>query len=1032
MRWALSRVLGGVAAVLSLQLLTASALEAQATNGTVRGRVVESGSNRGVSDAQVVVDGTTLRALTNASGEFTITNVTPGSRSVTARRIGFSPASQTVMVAAGQTATITITLGEAASQLDAVVVTALGETAERRSLGTSQQTVQGAAVAEAQRENFINALQGRIAGVEVSSTSGVPGASTQIVLRGVTSISGNNSPLFIIDGLPMDNKTLHTSVLASSFGGSTVSFENRGVDFTNRGADINPEDIETITVLKGPEAAALYGIDAANGAIIITTKRGTAGGGFEYNNSFRLESTRLAPKIQQKYGISGVGSQSLLYWGPQYAEGTQFYDNVDGFFETALTQRHNLTFSGAAQDNRVNYRVTGGAVKQSGVIPNSKYDRYNVTAAGQSQVTPWMHVDLTTQYSYTENSMPFKGAGGPLLGLLIWPQTDKAADWLTPAGTRRQIAMLASGSEVDNPYFNVNKNHNQTTNNRLILNLGLRFTPFSWGNIKTNLGSDGYANHTQVLRHPESQYGFSNGGMIDVANDNTRNLTAQTVLNVNRIALTDKIGVNALVGQFVGDFHTEVDALWGRDFLEPNFVSINNASVRTAKTTIARRRLASVYGQATLDFNDYLFVNLTGRNDWTSTIPAGRNSFFYPGISTSFVFSDAFPAVGEFMTGKLRAAYAQVGKDARPYAYRPFLVNKTTSYGGYGYDFWGPNVNLRPEFAHSYEIGTELGFLDDRLGLDVTVYRKQTEDQIVNDIRGSYASGFILFNLNGAETRAQGLEVTLRGTPLARNKFTWDFVANFDKSESKVLSLPAELPESYNSDTWLYGNIRNGTGPGLSTRSISGQFYLRNKDGELLINPTTGLPERSTTFIDAGYDRHPDFTVGVTNTLTYGPARLSFLVDIRKGGDIFNATEHYLTARGLSERTLDRETPRIIPGVLRDGNENTANPTRNNIVVVPAVNNGYYLSASEEQYIEKDINWLRLREVTVDYRLPARFGRTSLFVTGTDLLIFTNYSGLDPVVNGTTAATTGSGAYGVDYGNFPTPRGLNFGIRTAF
>jgi hypothetical protein len=384
------------------------------------------------------------------------------------------------------------------------------------------------------------------------------------------------------------------------------------------------------------------------------------------------------------------------------------------------------------------------------------------------------------------------------------------------------------------------------------------------------------------------------------------------------------------------------------------------------------------------------------------------------------------------MTGKVRMAYAQVGKDASPYAYRPALEYKTTSYGGYGYGFWGPNVNLRPEFAHSYEIGTELGFLDDRLHVDLTGYRKETEDQIVNNIRGSYATGFILFNLNGATTRSEGLELTVNATPVTRRNFTWDVIANFDKSTSKVLSLPYDLVESYNSDTWLYGNLRNGTAPGLSTMSLMGNFYLRNRDGDLLIDPTSGLPVRSSTFIDAGYDRQPDWTMGITNNLTFGPARLSFLWDIRKGGDIFNATEHYLTVRGLSTRTLDRETSRVIEGVLRDGLENTDNPTRNTIVVTPATTPGFYSSVSEELFIEKDVNWLRLRDITLNYTLPERFGRTSVFVTGTDLLLFTNYSGLDPVVNGNTAAVGGSGAVGVDYGNFPMPRGLNFGLKTAF
>jgi hypothetical protein len=258
---------------------------------------------------------------------------------------------------------------------------------------------------------------------------------------------------------------------------------------------------------------------------------------------------------------------------------------------------------------------------------------------------------------------------------------------------------------------------------------------------------------------------------------------------------------------------------------------------------------------------------------------------------------------------------------------------------------------------------------------------------------------------------------------------------NWTSSGSIVTHLPNGIPESYVSDTWLYGNVRNGTIPGLSTMSLTGFFYLRNNQGQLLIDPATGLPIRSTTFIDAGYDRQPDFTIGIGNTLRYRRFSLDFLLDVRKGGDVFNATEHYLTARGLSMETLDRDQPRVIDGVLRDGRENSANPTVNTIVMVPSAQATYYTNMSEELFIEKNINWVRLRDVTVRYELPGRFlkARTaSVYFTGTDLFILTNYTGLDPIVNGNTAAVGGSGAVGIDFGNFPMPRGVNFGISVGF
>ncbi|HJQ55203.1 MAG TPA: SusC/RagA family TonB-linked outer membrane protein, partial [Gemmatimonadaceae bacterium] len=884
-------VLRRVFAFLALVMLASPAVAFGQGGGIIRGRVTDAATSAPLVGVQVRVEGTSLGALTDAEGAFTITGAPAGSRVLSTRRLGYAPSRATVNVPASGDVSQNFALDKVATTLNDVVVTALGETAARRGLGTSQQTVTGAAVAETQRENFVNALQGRVAGVQVTSTSGIPGSSSSITIRGVSSISSSNQPLMIIDGLPMDNKTLNTNVLAADAPGSVTAFNNRGLDFTNRAADLNPEDIESMTVLKGPEAAALYGIDAANGAIVITTKRGKQGGGFEYNNSFRTESTRAEPAIQHEFGPSGVGSTTFLYFGAPYPAGTTFYDNVKGFFRSAQTQKHNLSFSGVSPDNRLNYRLSTGITNQQGVIPGSDYRRVNLTGASQGQVTRWLSADLSMNYSYSNNDQVFKGDGGPLLGLLVWPATDNASDWLTPAGTRRRLTNLGQGSEVDNPYFNINKNKINAKNNRLISNLSLTLMPFSWGNVKTILGSDSYTNQNLVLRHPESTYGFSNQGILDIADDITRNLNMQTLLNFNQRSLFGGLSISGLLGNAISDAKSNVDAAQGTRFLDPNFVSINNTNIRTSRTSIAQRRLVSGFGQMVLDYNKYLYVTVTGRNDWTSTIPQGANSFFYPSVSSSFVFSDAFPSIGKFMTGKVRAAYAEVGKDARPYAYRPSLEFKTTSYGGYGYGFTGPNVNLKPEFARSYEFGTEMSFLQDRLGVDITAYRKQTKDQIVNDIRGSYGTGYILFNLNGAETRNQGLELTVRATPILSSGFSWDVLANFESAHGKTLALPHALPESYVSDTWLFGNVRNGTAPGLSTQSLTGLFYLRNNAGKILIDPTTGLPIRSTVFIDHGYDRTPDFTIGLTNNLKRGPLGLSFLWDIRKGGDVFNATE---------------------------------------------------------------------------------------------------------------------------------------------
>lgn len=1006
-------------------------IQAVAQEKTVTGKVTSADDGQPIPGATIRVKGASTATQTNNNGIYTI-KANAGDVLQFAY-LGMLTKEQTV----GASNSINIALTTDSKSLNEVVVTALGQKVNKRSLGTSQQDVKGEDIAQTQRENFVNALQGRVAGVEVTSTSGVPGASSSITIRGVSSISGSNQPLMIVDGLPIDNKTLNTSAFVSELSSNT-SQANRNADFTNRSADINPEDIESLVVLKGPEAAALYGIDAANGAIVITTKRGKAGtGSIEYSNSFRIDAPRGKPEIQREFGISGASSGSFFYFGDEYPQGTQFYDNVDGFFQTALTQKHNLSMSGGSE--RVSYRFSTSYTNQNGVIPNSVYDRINITGATTATINSWLKADLSLNYSFSNNDQARKGAGGPLLGLLVWPQTDNAKDYLTSIGTRRRVTTLGAG-EVDNPYFSVEKNRINSKNNRIISNLGLTITPFKWGYFDTRIGIDNYVNENLIFRHPESASGFSYGGIIDVANDVTRNINMQNLFNIRKQQIVDGLSFDATIGQSFQDLRSNINSLYGEGLLDPNFVSVNNTSIRNARSTLTRRRLVSFFSRATLNYKDYLYVTGTLRNDRTSTIPIDRYSFWYPSVSTSFVFTDV-PAFKDalssiFTSGRLRAAYAEVGRDARPYAYLPYLEYKATVGGGYGYGFYGPNPDLKPEFAKSYEFGLELAFLQDRLGVDVTYYNKRTVDQIINDIRGSYSTGYILFNLNGGSTQNKGVEITLRGTPVKNKNFSWDILANFEKAKGTVLSLPNELPESYVSDTWLYGNVRNGNTPGKSTRSLTGFFYLRNKDNELLIDPTTGLPLRSTVFIDAGYDRQPDFSIGITNTFKYKAFSLSFLLDIRKGGDILNATEHYLTTKGLSPRTVDRTEPRIINGVIRDGLENSANPTRNNLIVVPRFQTGYYTSMSEELFIEKDINWVRLRDVTLNYRLPAEMLKkqkfvksASIFVTGTDLFLISNYTGMDPIVNGNSAAVGGSGGVGIDFGNFPIPMGINFGVR---
>src|SRR5213083_1325042 len=458
--------------LLTLLALMLVAGPAFAQQRTIAGKVT-SEQGTPLSGVSVTVKGTTTSTVTTPQGDYSIA-ATAG-QVLQFRLIGTALVERAV----GSEDVINVQLRRVALDLDAVVVTALGETASQRSLGTAQQSVRGAEIAETQRENCFNALSGRVAGVDVTSTSGVPGASSSLVILGVSSISSSNQPLIIVDGLPIDNRTVNTGVLASDKS-SVTAFSNRGVDFTNRAADLNSQDIETLTVLKGPEAAALYGIDAANGAIVIKTKRGRAGGGMQYSSTVRVEATRANYQMQQVYGPSSLidGSQaSLQYFGAPYPAGTQFYDNIDGFLRKGLSQNHNLSFSGATADNTINYRLSTTLDKQEGVVHNSDLNRINITGSSQARINSWLNADLSMVYSYANNDQVYKGDIGPLMGLMLWPQNDNAKVYLTPAGTRRRLTSLAASAELDNPYFNVNKNAINSKNNRIMANVGFVLTP---------------------------------------------------------------------------------------------------------------------------------------------------------------------------------------------------------------------------------------------------------------------------------------------------------------------------------------------------------------------------------------------------------------------------------------------------------------------------------------------------------------------------------------------------------------------------
>jgi TonB-linked SusC/RagA family outer membrane protein len=1000
---------------------------------TITGTVM-SPSGEPVIGANILVKGTARGTVTDLDGKFSLEAA--NTESLIISYIG----NKDVEVLIGKGNDFDIAMESSTLLREVTITGAFGETYLKKASGASTQSVEGDEINRTGRENWLNALGPHIAGATVNTTSGAPGASTQIVLRGFNSLSGNNSPLIIVDGLPINNSTLDQNFL-------TVQNSNRNQDYTNRGADINPADIEKITVLKGPEAAALYGIEAGSGAIIITTKKGQAGKTkLTYDINTRLDQTYLFPEIQTTYGIGNLADarvRTRSAWGPKIPTGTPIYDNIGNFFQDAITTRHNATIEGG--NKTITFRGSFNATNQDGTIPNTGFDRYIYRGTSTLKL-PKKLGNITATYTKTNsfNDKAARGGGGFLQGLLAWPVTDDASKYLKNDTIRRRFFDDIAFAEADNPFWMVNKDEFRDETYRDNINIGININPFNWLTLTARGTYDTYDTEGYSFYHPESNTFFTENGQIEKYKYGYEGYSSVFLATARK--KINKLNGALKIGTAIDDFTTNIFSERGRRLVrnldsqyENDFSLISQSTYANSRIlgrdTLRIKRLQGVFGEFTLDYDKLIFLTVAGRNDWTSTLPQQSRSFFYPSASLSFIFSDLFEKDSKTFYGKLRGSVAETAKDIQPYASQSVYALQITSGGGAGYGFTNNNKDIRPERQRTFEVGTELDFFNGRFGIDATYYNTKSLGQIVSGVRLSYGTGFILSTLNVADISNKGLELVFKANPVKSKNFQWDILVNYAKTANKVLNIPSNIPEYYNSDTWVDA-FRNGLIPGGTTTTITGQDYLRNAAGQILIDPGTGNP-----LVDPIYrkiaERNPDFMGGIVNTLRLGNFRANLNLDVRKGGDIMNGTAYWMTLRGYSSQTLNREQYLIVPGVLRDGLEETANPTVNTMQINP-FNSNFYADgrAYASNFVEKNVNWLRVREARIEYNLPksltaksSYFRGASIWLAGNDLWTITNYSGADPAANSNTAATGGIGAFGVDYFSPSTPRGFSAGIR---
>jgi len=1026
---------------------------AQTAARTVAGTVTSATDQSPLPGVTVLVKGTTTGSTSGSDGRYSV-QAAPGAVLVFSF-IGYAPQERTV-TADGR---IDASLKESTTGLDEVVVTAYNIAQDKRTLVTSVQEVKSKDIIDSRQTNVVNALQGKVAGVNVTSSGGAPGEGAAIVIRGGTSLDGDNQPLFVIDGMIMDNSSFSESA-APGAGSQFNGLLGRSVGSANRAGDLNPEDIASITVLKGPAAAALYGLRAANGAVVITTKKGTAGRAtLNYRTQVSVDEVNRLPKMQDQYGQGNNGLFDGTVrgsFGPRFLPGQPVYDNLANFYRKGYAYQNFLNMSGGS--DKATFFVSASNLQQSGVTPRSKYDKSTVRLSGTAEISPKVNVSGSAQYLTSGGERPIQGpglfgsSGGYLLSLLNWPRNDDSRNYLNPDGSRRRLLALGNGTDADadNPYFTVERNPQTDRTNRFIGNVQLSFKPFKFMTLSHNLGTDVYTSrNTSVRAVGTSQVGNQNGGIAETV-DQFRLITATTLATFTH-DFNNNFGGSFIIGNTVEENKDQAVDYIGLIFQNPGFVGLNNTVNRSALQRDATRHLIGNFARLSLSLYNQVFVELQGRYDQSSTLPRPDQNKIYgkgflygsAGLGYEFTKTLGLEQNNILNYGKVRASVAEVGKDTQPYRVLAALAQNTYIGGGFRNDFFGSNPNLKPERTRTYEAGVNLQFLKNRLGLDFNYYYSRSKDQIIAP-RVSQAAGFILQYINGGIVTNEGQEIALTGTPIKTSNFSWDIIANFYHNTNRVEELPSPLTVVFQSDAFITDVHEGGAFPGRSISGVGATDFVRVTDpsspefGKVLIG-ASGYPSVNSNLTYAG-NRAPRFTTQLTNTFTYKSLSLTSLLDFRVGGVVINGNDWYQTGVGTSPRTVDRYKQVVFDGVVagKDANGSTTYSANTRPVELTQTYYTNILGRTGTAFIE-DGSWARLRYVTLSYAVPAglllptKFIKgVELSVTGRNLVLLTNYSGADPETSAAGAGVRGGGSSGFDYGNVPATRGVDMALRVNF
>ncbi len=1024
-------------------------ITARAQSQSISGKVTDVTDNSPLPGVNIVAKGTTTGTVTDVEGNYSL-SVPANIETLVFSSVGYT--SEEVNI--GNRTEINVELTPDVQSLQEVVVTSFGIEQEKQALGYAVQELQAQEITQTKQPNLVNALQGRVAGVQITNSGGAPGMSSRIVIRGITSLDpmADNQPLFVVDGVPIDNSTIE----------ATTGNTPRGL--SNRAADINPNDIESVNVLKGAAATALYGVRAANGAIIITTKKGKAGEvKVNYSGTIGFDEINRYPDFQEQYGQGFSGEYDPVSFWPSWGAPVpavqviepahQYYDNTRNVMQTGSQLDNTVSVSGG--NEAATFYTSFSNLQQKGVIPFSNWERTSAKLSGTANVGDKFNLSGSINYINSGgNRVPHDRI---METLMYWAFTQDATDYINPDGTQKTYGN-------DNPLYNARFRTYEDNVNRAIGNITLNYAPADWISFLYRVGTDFYSDQrTEILPGPmgiEGEFPLSSTGFIEEVRINSRDINSTLNVTLNH-SFSEKLEATLRLGNDIFDRSRNTLASTGNEFIIPEFYNLNNTRNLATGQIITQRRLVGVYGDLQLNYDNFLYLGITGRNDWTSTLTKNNRSFFYPAVNLGFVFNDVLDIPEVLSYGKLRASYAEVGKDAEPYSTAitygaPIDVNEVSYFPLNGQvGFTRSNSlglpTLKPERTTSLEFGTDLRFLENRLSLDLTWYQSNSKDQII-PVPVSEATGYTTFITNAGEIENKGIELILGVTPVETEDFSWDVSLNFTRNRNRVVEIREGI------ETIVLGEQFGYAGSTVTMQLIEGDAYgnlygtsyerfyengapedLKYLDeGQPLLIGDNGFPIINSAQLIIG-NAQPDWIGGIRNSFDYKGFNFSFLIDARAGIDQYDQYGNFYSAFGMLDYSLNRNDVVIFDGYKADGSTNAQQVWLGQGVGPDGVDYGagfyrnYYRGASEN--FVKDASFVKLRNVTLGYNFAnsildnTPFSAASVSLTANNILLWTPWNGYDPESFSAGAGSNATAFTGLGY---PGVRSFLFSLNLTF